>query len=121
MIQAKTPIQVFEKDKNPNVSGDDYIIYEAVNSFFKREQWQTASEEFESFLRTNHGENVTARANFYLGQCYLFLGKHQESLNCFLASEKMYPAESKKWIKIVIDDFPLPPSLQKKTPVSIQR
>lgn len=105
--KTKPTLQIFDNEKDSNVTGDNYILYEAVNSFFKREQWKNAETDLITFLKTNHNEDITARANFYLGQCFYFQGKYRDALNCFLASEKIYPAPSKKWIKIVIDDLPI--------------
>ncbi len=101
----KTERFIFERDTKDTSSGDDYTLYAILTSYFVKGDYITAEAGFRTFLQTNHGIDVTARSTIYLGESLYFQGKYKDALTCFLSTEGVYPAISKRWIQLCLDAY----------------
>ena len=96
---AKRP-RLFARDTEPPAAGgEEYFLYSIVTRLFITGNWDAAREELQNFLALPRLPEVSARARFYLGQCYYFLRMPRESLFEFLAIQDRYPAEAADWIR----------------------
>ena len=92
---------VFNSEKQ-----NDTYLAQIVNQYFASENWHTARQELLAYLETyQSGKTVqsVARANFYLGECYYFMGNKHDALLYFLNARAQYPVQSAEWIDAVLD------------------
>lgn len=98
-------VYVFDEDKSEKAMGISYELNQIISKYFPESQFNEAISEFSALLQNKHDLETTSRIYFYLGECYYFSENHIEALNCFLQSEKSYPAISKKWQQYVLNSF----------------
>jgi hypothetical protein len=95
--------RVFNQDIQSNVSsGEDYDLALIVRGSFFRKDWGVARLELERYLSVSHSQNAAARARFYLGQCYYFLGNARAALSEFMAVHPQYPDEAAGWVQAAL-------------------
>jgi tetratricopeptide (TPR) repeat protein len=95
--------RVFNQDIQSNVaSGEDYDLALIIRDSFFRKEWGVARTVLERYLSVSHSQNAAARAHFYLGQCYYFMGNAQAALNEFMAVHAMYPDEAASWVQAAL-------------------
>jgi tetratricopeptide (TPR) repeat protein len=95
--------RVFNQDIQSNIaSGEDYDLALIVRGPFFRKDWGVARTALEQYLSVSHSQNAAARAHFYLGQCYYFLGDARAALNEFMAVHTMYPDEAANWVQAAL-------------------
>lgn len=104
-VDKKIIPHIFEEDSPEKAVGISYEISLIISNYFESANYPKAIEEFKVLLQNNQDANTTARIYFYLGECYYFTQQHAQALNCFLQSEKVYSALSKKWQQYVINSF----------------
>ena len=105
---SKKDIEVFPDDlgRNIGVSGsEEYQLRSIVQGYFAIKEWGKAAEEFRRFLELPRAANHRARAQFYLGQVYYFLGLPRDALFQFLSVQEQYPQACNSWIQAVLGDF----------------
>ena len=95
--------RVFARDLEISAAGDEYTLSSLVKGPFAAKNWAAARDELVRFLVLPRNPEITARARFYLGQCYYFLHQSREGLFEFLAIRDRYPAESMEWIQASLD------------------
>ncbi len=93
----------FEEDMISQPSGDEYTLFTTLRATLVQRKYQDAINELKGFLSIRRNENVTYRANFYLGEAYYAVQDYQNALYCFLAAQEKYPELSKKWIESSLD------------------
>ncbi|MCL2880977.1 MAG: hypothetical protein FWF29_12100 [Treponema sp.] len=86
----------------PNGS-EDYLLSLIIKGSFMARNWEAARDELVKFLALPRQSECAARAKFYLGQCYYFLGQYRDGLFEFLAIQNRYPNESMEWIQASLD------------------
>jgi len=91
--------RVFARDLEISAAGDEHTLSYIVRGPFSSRNWEAARNELARFLVLPRNPDITARARFYLGQCYYFLNQGREGLFEFLAIRERYPAESMDWIQ----------------------
>ena len=97
-------LYVFPEDKAlENTSGEQYLLSKIITSSFMQNDWDTAEFQLQQFLKTNHSDAITRRANFYLGQTLYYQGYYREALNAFIIAEDSFPAKTKQWIQAVLE------------------
>ncbi len=101
----KTERFIFERDTKDTSNGDDYTLYAILATYFTKGDYGAAEAGLRTFLQTNHGIDITARSTIYLGQTLYFQGKYKDALTCFLSTEGVYPAISKRWIQLCLDAY----------------
>ncbi len=101
----KTERFIFERDSRDTSTGDDYTLYAIVATYFAKGDYPAAEAGLRTFLQTNHSIDITARSTIYLGQSLYFQGKYKDALTCFLSTEGVYPAISKRWIQLSLDAY----------------
>jgi hypothetical protein len=95
--------RVFNQDIQSNASsGEDYDLAFIVRNSFFRKDWGVACMELERYLSCSPSLNAAARARFYLGQCYYFLGNARAALNEFIAVRTQYPDEAAGWVQAAL-------------------
>ncbi|MDR1565947.1 MAG: hypothetical protein LBS48_01530, partial [Treponema sp.] len=85
-------------DDSPR-GGEDYALSAVVQGSFANRDWEACVDELKRYLSLPRSGESEARARFYLGQCYYFLGQFREGLFEFLSARPFYPAESPEWIQ----------------------
>ena len=93
----------FEEDMISQPSGDEYTLFTTLRATLVQRKYQAAINELNGFLSIRRDENVTYRANFYLGEAYYAMQDYQNALYCFLEAQEKYPELSKKWIESSLD------------------
>lgn len=101
------PLYVFPEDTNKKASGENYLLAKIVNNSFIANDWDTAEAELKEFLKVNRSEEITRRANFYLGQVLYYQGYYRESLEAFIIAEDIFPAKTRQWVQAVLEKMPL--------------
>ena len=106
--QMPSPVQkkarVFARDMEEiPIGSDDHILSTIVKGPFALKNWETARDELRSFLALPRNPEASARARFYLGQCWYFLMLPREGLFEFLSIQDKYPYESMEWIQASLD------------------
>ncbi len=97
-------LYIFPEDKTiDNTSGEHYLLTRIITSSFMQNDWDTAENQLQQFLKTNHSDIITRRANFYLGQTLYYQGYYREALNAFIIAEDSFPAKTKQWIQAVLE------------------
>jgi len=107
------PSQSAHKLKSPRVfardleaaSGEDYTLSVVIKGPFSAKNWEAAKDELIKFLSLPRRPEVSARARFYLGQCWYFLQQPREGLFEFLAIQDHYPAEAMEWIQASLESI----------------
>ena len=89
---------VSDMETNPS-AGEDFALSSILTGSFMDRDWQNASDELFRFLALPRSSSTTARARFYLGQCFYFLNMPREALFEFLAIQETLPNESRDWIQ----------------------
>jgi hypothetical protein len=98
-VSEKQP-KVFNQDLDDSLrGGEDYALRAAVQGSFANKDWETCQDELKRYLSLPRSGESEARARFYLGQCYYFLGQFREGLFEFLSAQPFCPAESPEWIQ----------------------
>ena len=101
--QTMLESHVFEDDILSPAGGDEYFLFEILKNSFIQKKYAQSEKELKDFLSQNRKQNVTNRANFYLGESYYFQGKYSNALSQFLLVEETYPSLTKKWIESTLD------------------
>jgi len=101
-------LYVFSEDVVSPSGGDEYLLFEVLKGNFINKRWKMAAKDLEQFLSQNRSQAVTNRANFYLGECYYFMGQYPKALNQFLLLKESHPALARKWSKSALDLYTLP-------------
>jgi tetratricopeptide (TPR) repeat protein len=95
--------RVFNQDvQNNAASGEDYDLAVIVRGSFFRKDWGIARIELQRYLSVSHSQNAAARAHFYLGQCYYFLGDARSALNEFMSVHSLFPDEAASWVQAAL-------------------
>ncbi|AEF80804.1 conserved hypothetical protein [Leadbettera azotonutricia ZAS-9] len=95
---AKSP-RAFSQDLEAPGGGEEYALYSIMQDFFLKKDWDGCRNALAGYLGLPRSSASEARARFYLGQCYYFLGQPRESLFEFLSAQPAYPDESAEWIQ----------------------
>jgi hypothetical protein len=97
---------IFDKEEQgQNTTGDDYSLYFIIHSNFPDKNWHLAETELIQFLEVARPDEVTARANFYIGESLYFQNRYKEAINYFLSSEKIYKPTSRIWLEKTLNQF----------------
>ena len=80
-------------------NGDELILSSIVTGSFWDMDWHKAKDELIEFLSMPRSFYITARARFYLGQCFYFLHMGGEGLFEFLLIQDAFPFESAEWVQ----------------------
>jgi hypothetical protein len=92
--------RMFSRDMGTaNVWSEEFALASIVQGSFAARNWEAASRELTAFLALPRSPEVTARARFYLGQCWYFLRRPREGLFEFLAIQDRHPVEAMEWIQ----------------------
>ncbi|MDR2618311.1 MAG: hypothetical protein LBC62_05510 [Treponema sp.] len=97
-VPEKQP-RVFSRDVDDSPRGEDYALRAVVQGSFANRDWEACRDELKRYLSLPRSGESEARARFYLGQCYYFLGQFREGLFEFLSARPFYPEESPEWIQ----------------------
>ena len=96
--------RVFARDLDTSpAGGEEYVLTSIVKASFTAKKWEAAKDELVRFLALPRSAEVKARAKFYLGQCYYFLGMPRDAIFEFLGIQHSYPAEAAEWIKASLE------------------
>jgi TolA-binding protein len=99
----KTP-RVFTRDlEGTPTNGEDYALASIIKGSFFARNWEAAREELAKFLALPRSAEATARAKFYLGQCFYFLRQPREGIFEFLAIQDRFPTEAGEWVQASLD------------------
>jgi hypothetical protein len=94
--------RAFNQDLEIPAGGEEYTIRSIVQGPFVKREWEAGKTALVRFLSLPRTGAVEARARFYLGQVYYFLGDYRESLLEFLKIQQEYPPEAREWIEAVL-------------------
>ena len=97
--QALKRPRVFACDMEAVPGGEEYALSLIVRGPFYTKNWEAARNELLRFLALPRNPENSARARFYLGQCWYYLRQPREGLFEFLAVQDRYPAEAMEWIQ----------------------
>ena len=108
-IEKKTmKPHIFEADSPSNKSGDDYYLYQILKNSFIPEKYKKSMDELNDFLGIKRSKESTARAIFYLGESFYFLGDYRKAISHFLSVSDDFPELSRKWLDASLDLYELP-------------
>jgi hypothetical protein len=90
---------IFPGDTTPESGGERYALSEIIRGSFSGGKWETAASELNRFLSIRRTPEITARANFYLGETYYFMEQYEQALFKFLLARDSYYSQSRIWIQ----------------------
>ncbi len=96
-ISSKEAVRpyIFSED----IARTDYQLSLIVEKYFISQKWVECETELRKFLLINRSAEITARANFYLGQVLYFRENYESALFSFLETMDYFPAQSNLWIE----------------------
>jgi hypothetical protein len=62
------------------------------------QRWETALEELRYYLQTRRTPTEVQKAYYYMGQCYYFLERYEESFVHFIFAEDSYYPQVQPWL-----------------------
>ena len=86
--------------------GLDLTLRTIVEGPMRQGNWDEAELMLSNFLRLPLGDELTARANFYLGQVYYFQEEYRQSALAFLIAQEDYYREATRWLDRALRVFP---------------
>lgn len=86
--------------------GLDLTLRTIVEGPMRQGNWDEAELMLSNFLRLPLGDELTARANFYLGQVYYFQEKYRQSALAFLIAQESHYREATRWLDRALRVFP---------------
>jgi hypothetical protein len=86
--------------------GLDLTLRTIVEGPMRQGNWDEAELMLSNFLRLPLGDELTARANFYLGQVYYFQEQYRQSALAFLIAQEDYYREATRWLDRALRVFP---------------
>jgi hypothetical protein len=101
----KTPERnprAFPQDMEAPTGGEEYALRTIVQGAFAKRDWTVSVDQLARYLSLPRSAAVEARARFYLGQAYYFLGKNREALFEFLLMQSQYPSEAADWLQAIL-------------------
>ena len=101
-VPSEPELQILPVDR---VAGEDAAptaLRGAIGEAFAVRRWEVAVEALTDFLRIRRDSRVEARAHFYLGQCYYFLGEYRSAFLHFLFAEEAYYSDSQPWMTAIL-------------------
>ena len=69
--------------------------YENAFSLLKRERYEAAAKEFQSFLSNHSGHALAGNAQYWLGETYYVRGQFEQAARSFAEGYKKYPQNTK--------------------------
>jgi hypothetical protein len=99
---------IFDHEQTASRSGESFLLYDIVSGPFAATRYAEALSRLDEFLRVNRGQAITARAEFYRGECRYFLGDYRTALECFLTTKPAFPDLSNRWIDASLREIALP-------------
>lgn len=112
MGSAREPVRVhipfiFRSDLESTTSGgDEYALRLIVTEGFGAGAYEATIARLDDFLSLRRSEQTAARAHFYRGEAYFFLGKHEEALLDFLLARDTYENQAGEWIQYALSALP---------------
>jgi hypothetical protein len=100
-LPLKRP-RVFVVDLQSPSGGEESALFQIVNDFFVKRDWEGCRENLLHYLSLPRSRDAEARARFYLGQTFYFTGNYREALFEFLSIRSVYPAEANVWIDVIL-------------------
>jgi tetratricopeptide (TPR) repeat protein len=100
-LEAKNP-RVYNVDFIAPTSGEDSALFQIINEYFARLDWEGACINLQRYLSLPRSRDVEARARFYLGQTYYYTGNYKDALWEFLSYKSFSPVEAAGWIEAVL-------------------
>ena len=94
--------RVFVVDLQPPTSGEESALYNIIKLYFETFDWENAKINLQHFLSLPRSKDIEARARFYLGQSFYFLGNYREALWEFLSFRAYNEIEANIWIDAVL-------------------
>jgi len=94
--------RAFPQDLEIPAGGEEYALRSIVQGPFAKRDWSEAAKQISRFLSLSRSPSSEARAHYYLGQAYFFLGQHREALFEFLLAQSQYYAEGQEWVDAIL-------------------
>ena len=94
---------IFPGDSPSSRIGDDYYLYQILRDSFIPENYRKAADELSDFLGIKRSEEAAARAAFYLGESFYFLGDYRAAIARFLSVSDDFPELARKWLDSALD------------------
>jgi hypothetical protein len=98
-VLLREPRVINQDLQNNSTTGDDGILSSIVKGPFMWRDWNTSRDKLLGFLSEPRSSTSIARARFYLGQCYYFIGNYRGSLTEFLSVQSRWPDEIAVWVQ----------------------
>ena len=95
--------RIFTIDTQPSSGGGDAALFQIVNDFFEKKEWDEARSGFIHYLSLPRSRDAEVRARFYLGQTLYFTGNYKDALFEFLSIRTVYPQEVNSWVDAVLE------------------
>lgn len=92
----------FPEDTAGGSGGEEAALKGILDTYFEGEAWAELEAELSRFLSLRRTDEVAARARFYLGEAYYFMGDYSQALAEFLLTRDAYPAKAGEWIQKVL-------------------
>jgi hypothetical protein len=100
-LETKSP-RIYAVDLNAPTSGEDSALFQIMNEYFVRLDWEEACVNLQRYLLLPRSRDVEARARFYLGQTFYYTGNYKNALWEFLFYKSFNPVEAAGWIEAVL-------------------
>jgi hypothetical protein len=94
--------RIFTIDLQAPSGGEDSALFQIVNEYFVRRDWEGARTGLLHYLSLPRSKDVEARARFYLGQTLYFTGNYRGALFEFLTIRSLHPVEANIWIDAIL-------------------
>ena len=100
-LTLKSP-RVFAVDMQAPSSGEESALFQIINDFFEKRNWEGARVGLKHYLSLPRSGDVEARARFYLGQTLYFTENYREALFEFLSIRSIHTVEANIWIDAIL-------------------
>ena len=94
---------IFLSDIKSEAGGEEYSLRQILETSFMTRSWEQTIDELNRFLNIRRTSSTTARAHFYLGEAYFFIGDYRKALLEFLMAQDQYFNQSREWIQYVLE------------------
>ncbi len=97
-----TSLTVLDEDRIPDPEGAEYTLRTILDGPFARRAWEEAIGQLDNFFSLPLTPELEARAYFYRGQAFHFLGERQRAVLELLLARDYYYVESDAWLDRIL-------------------
>jgi len=105
VLPAEEPLSpdTLQVDRAAGSKGAAYTLSTIVNGVFAERKWEETVTLMQNLLTLPLSPDLAARAHYYEGQAYYFLGKKRQAALSFLFAREYYYSQANRWLNRILD------------------